>query len=406
VSFAADIRHWPTVEAFAAHLAAHDPASSAWVKGLTYHHTWKPTASAWRGRSSIDGLLRYYRDQVVWYDGAGRRRIGWSAGPHLFVGPDGIWQLTPLNVPGIHAVSFNRTHWGLEVVGNYDRVSWQEPIRSLALGAGAALLRWRGLPASAVNGHRDDPKTAKSCPGWAIDLDWVRAELQQRLSPPPAPPLHPPACGGNEGGVTPDSAILSEKRATAAQCIRYILSRPHGEYTDHDIANVIIPGYFSTCQAVGVDPLLAIAQMIHETGNLSSWWSERPRRNPAGIGVTGRSAATPPLSPPLAGGNGGVAGAWAWNGAMWIEGVSFASWGDDAIPAHVGRLLAYALRDDQASAAQRTLIAKALTYRPLPASYRGVAPTLRGLNGRWASPGTGYADAIARIANAIREIAA
>lgn len=38
---------------------------------------------------------------------------------------------------------------------------------------------------------------------------------------------------------------------------------------------------------------------------------------------------------------------------------------------------------------------------PLPASYRGGAPTSRGLRGRWAVPGTTYPDKLARIANAI-----
>ena len=86
---------------------------------------------------------------------------------------------------------------------------------------------------------------------------------------------------------------------------------------------------------------------------------------------------------------------------VWFEGVSFASWKDESVPAHAGRLLAYALRDDQATPAQRALIARALGYRPLPAGFRGVASTWRGLNGRWAVPGTTYADKIAELANAI-----
>jgi hypothetical protein len=159
----------------------------------------------------------------------------------------------------------------------------------------------------------------------------------------------------------------------AEQCTHYLLSRPHGEYTAGDIERVIVPAYFWVCASAGVDPLLAIAQMIHETGNLTSYWSQRPRRNPAGIGVTGEPG----------------------------KGLSFASWDKDAIPAHVGRLLAYALEPRAANAAQAALIARALGYRPLPAAYRGVAPTLRGLNGRWAV-GARYADAIARVANAIR----
>ncbi|HET9223423.1 MAG TPA: hypothetical protein VFO07_13010 [Roseiflexaceae bacterium] len=125
-----------------------------------------------------------------------------------------------------------------------------------------------------------------------------------------------------------------------------------------------------------------MSQLIHETGNLTSWWSQRPRRNPAGIGVNGQQ---------------GV-------------GLSFPTWKDDAIPAHIGRLLAYAITDGQATPRQRGLIAMALHWRPLPAKARGSAPALKAL-GRahnpsgagWASPGEQYGAQIAKIAHAIQQ---
>lgn len=191
-----------------------------------------------------------------------------------------------------------------------------------------------------------------------------------------------------------DSPILSNSsnsiQGTPEQCCRFMLARQHGEYNENDILKTIVPAYFSVCAISGMDPVMLLAQMIHETGCLTSWWSQRPRRNPAGIGVTGRSTPQQPGT-----------GAWALRSGAWVEGISFASWKDDAIPAHAGRLLAYALRDDQANDVQRALIARAIGYRPLPANFRGVAPTWRGLNGRWAVPGATYADTIAEIANRI-----
>ena len=93
--------------------------------------------------------------------------------------------------------------------------------------------------------------------------------------------------------------------------------------------------------------MILLAQLVHETGCLTSWWSQRPRRNPAGIGVTGQKRPEQPAT-----------GAWQFdeNEQIWREGVAFPTWKDDAIPAHIGRMLAYALRDDQANAAQRELI--------------------------------------------------
>ena len=191
-----------------------------------------------------------------------------------------------------------------------------------------------------------------------------------------------------------DSPIFGAPQASVDQCARFMLNRAHGEYTEHDLRNVIVPAYFSACSTVGMDAVLVVAQLIHETGNLSSWWSQRPRRNPAGVGVTGQKQPTQPAT-----------GAWVWNDQtnLWHEGVAFATWDKDAVPAHVGRLMAYALRDEQANLPQREMITRALSYRPLR-RYRGEAPTLRGLNGRWAVPGATYADRLADTANAIGRV--
>lgn len=168
--------------------------------------------------------------------------------------------------------------------------------------------------------------------------------------------------------VTLATSILHAPRCTQAHAIRAILARPHGDYSVWDIAQVIVPAYFDVCAQTGVDPLIAIAQMVLETGNLTSSWSQRPRRNPAGIGVTGAPG----------------------------QGVLFATWKHDAIPAHVGRLLAYA------SAAPHPLVDKALSYRPLPTHYRGSTTTVGGLAGTWAAD-PDYAQKLCRTAQTILE---
>ena len=118
--------------------------------------------------------------------------------------------------------------------------------------------------------------------------------------------------------------------------------------------------------------LLAVAQMTEETGHLTSFWSQRPRRNLAGIGVTGEPGA----------------------------GVSFPDL-KTAVRAHTGRLLAFALPSGVESEAQHQLIEEALAARPLPEKYRGIAPTLQGLAGTWAQD-PDYATKVAAVANEIR----
>lgn len=243
--------------------------------------------------------------------------------------------------------------------------TFEEPWTEAMYAANNRLLQWiaqqtdlRYVAGRTLIRHADlDNIDRPNCPGPTVDLVRMAAD----------------ATGAIIGAITADSLLLAAPRATAEQCIRYMLSRPHGEYLDSDIAQVIVPAYFELCVPLGLDPLWAIAQMIHETGNLTSWWSQRPRRNPAGIGVTGEPG----------------------------KGVLFATWKDDAIPAHVGRLLAYALKDAVATQAQRAAIARALSYRILPADRRGVAATPRGLGGTWAVPGTDYGLRLAAIAGVI-----
>lgn len=186
-----------------------------------------------------------------------------------------------------------------------------------------------------------------------------------------------------------------------------------GEYTAYDVLRVIMPAYWVTCDRAGVDFGVALAQAWHETAAngvpFSSWWAARPRRNGCGFGVTGHAL-------PVTRDGRGMAlmperGEWALDaaGPMWREGVSFESWKDESIPAHVGRLLAYALPKGTGTPEQQKLISFALSFRPLPDRVRGSAPTVREL-GRaynpsgsgWASPGLMYGAKIEEVIRRMR----
>ncbi|MBP1465569.1 glucosaminidase domain-containing protein [Candidatus Chloroploca sp. M-50] len=165
-------------------------------------------------------------------------------------------------------------------------------------------------------------------------------------------------------------------------------------YTHYDLLQ-IVGAYERIGNEAGVDWFLALAQCAHETGSLTSWWCDRPRRNPAGIAVTGAMRDGTPENPP------GVN--WAWDGTRWREGASFAAWDSFSVRAHLGRLLAYALPDWAATPYQRELIDYALAVRPLAAQIRGIAPTIIGLNGIWAVPGTEYGQRILDLARRMRQ---
>ncbi|RRR69125.1 MAG: hypothetical protein EI684_16510 [Candidatus Viridilinea halotolerans] len=186
---------------------------------------------------------------------------------------------------------------------------------------------------------------------------------------------------------------MTSASGTQAQAVRWFAARSH-LYTHYDITQ-IVAAYARIGEAVGVDWFLALAQCAHETGSMTSWWCDRPRRNPAGIGVTGHSVEGTPENPP--------GQHWAWRDGRWHEGISFAAWDPYGINAHLGRLLAYALPTDTGMPAQRALIDEALALRPLPAYLRGVALTITDLNGRWAFPGTEYGQRILDLAGRMRQ---
>lgn len=194
--------------------------------------------------------------------------------------------------------------------------------------------------------------------------------------------------------MTPDTALLGcAREGYRDNAIAYIVRRKPIGYTAYDVG-IIVDHYFLVGQACGIDPILAIAQMVHETGALTSWWSQRPRRNPAGIGVTGRTSSSGARPAPD----------WIWNAQRkaWVQGHTFTTWNDAAL-AHYGHLLAYMYTNKQLGA--EPLLAGIVEKDPrahaIPVKNRGAVKTLRDLNGRWAVPGTTYADRIAATANAI-----
>lgn len=90
--------------------------------------------------------------------------------------------MTPLNMRGVHAAIFNATHWGIEVVGNFDVVPWDENQTAFTVGAAAALLTWQMLPATydTIRGHRETG-SQKTCPGKMVDMNRVRNLIHEAM---------------------------------------------------------------------------------------------------------------------------------------------------------------------------------------------------------------------------------
>jgi hypothetical protein len=193
----------------------------------------------------------------------------------------------------------------------------------------------------------------------------ILRELQKPVGPPPAPQ--------EPTRLTTRSPLLAAPRATKARVARYVVGRPHFPRT-YEEARLIAELYHEIASSGGLDPVLVTAQMVLETGNLRSRWSQPPHRNMAGIGVT--SDEMDPDDVP-----------------------KFRTW-KAAVTGHVGRLLAYAIPLGEENATQRKLIEKALEARPLDDSKRGIARSPRGLTGTWAAD-PDYATSIVSVAGEI-----
>jgi hypothetical protein len=165
--------------------------------------------------------------------------------------------------------------------------------------------------------------------------------------------------------LRPTDRILGPPRGDAAQARGF--ARAQGALRTEDVA-AYIDESFRLAPKVGIDPAILIAQSAHETDNWrSAWW--RDRLNPAGIGVTGDPAQD------------AASGTWR-NGT-------------DAARAQITHLALYTGVDF-------------LDYRDLDPRYQaaldagmfGVARTLDGLAGRWATD-TAYASKVAARGNVI-----
>jgi hypothetical protein len=340
-------------------LHAQYPAGSAWDAnegGLT-----EAQIKA-RRFGKLSAIKEWYRTNPSYF---------WDRGPHLFVDDRYVWLFTPMREIGIHAAQGNsyerdgRLHYsiGIEVVGYYEEVQWPEPVQRMVGHVVAVLKRRLGTFelryqrfAGGVSSHRDYNKPR--CPGAAITEDFYIGVLNagwQRLTRPVA--------------ITVDSPLLGPASGPTEKAVAFVAQQqpPDSEYKN-DVA-LIMGYYWRFAPPVGVDPFLAAAQCIFETDALRSGWAARPKRNPAGLGVRQEG------------------------------GLSFASW-EESVQAHIGQLLAFALRDDEANAEQRAMMARNPRHANIAPELRGSARTLAGLNNRWTAD-PDYAAKLAARANAI-----
>jgi hypothetical protein len=156
----------------------------AWrPRGCVLHNTYNPTLK------QVENYIvskRWTFDQLIENWWTRYRKLGWSSGPHLFIMPDRIWIATPLWIRGTHSPSYNATHWGVELVGDYETEKCPEPLRDNAVHAMACLFATLGHEpnSSTLRFHGEDPRTThKGCPGSNVwPKSWWEHNIEERMA--------------------------------------------------------------------------------------------------------------------------------------------------------------------------------------------------------------------------------
>lgn len=148
--------------------------------GIILHNTAAPTLAQWveEGEKHDQRLLNlrnYFKNEMHWH-----------AGPHWFVSRHWINEFMNPTTRGTHSPSFNTTHFGIEMVGDYDREAFDSGdgalVRDNAVFLMAELCRRFGWdPATAIKLHKEDPKTTHDCPGRHVSKADVIARVKAAM---------------------------------------------------------------------------------------------------------------------------------------------------------------------------------------------------------------------------------
>lgn len=166
------------------------------VDSIHVHHTWRPSASQWQGRRTVDNIRRFHVQEHGWADIA----------QHLTIGPDGtLWSgrhldMVPASARG-HNGNAMHGPFMIELVGDFDvgLDRFSAPQSTAAYEAVAHICRRFSLSGDKIYFHNDF--SDKSCPGTSISLDEFRCSVVRLLVDTPQERASE---SGSQRGLVPD----------------------------------------------------------------------------------------------------------------------------------------------------------------------------------------------------------
>jgi len=142
------------------------------ITEIIVHHTYRPRADDYRGRSTVQGIRHYHMDVRGWSD----------LGYQFLIGPNSdIWLCRPMERSGGHTLGHNQRSIGLSYIADFDA---QDPATYEGLVTGqkvvAVLLEQFGLDVDDIYFHRDFAN--KSCPGKLMNRLQYRTQVRQLMN--------------------------------------------------------------------------------------------------------------------------------------------------------------------------------------------------------------------------------
>lgn len=131
---------------------------------ICLHNTASPNLAQWNATVAGDDPLADARQRLLnltsYYQG-----LGWQGQPHLYITDKLIIVGNPLNKRGTHSTCFNATHWGIEMVGDFNAEPFNPAIRDLTVQAIAVMCSVSGIDPALLNFHKDCTADQHDCPG-------------------------------------------------------------------------------------------------------------------------------------------------------------------------------------------------------------------------------------------------
>jgi N-acetylmuramoyl-L-alanine amidase/Mannosyl-glycoprotein endo-beta-N-acetylglucosaminidase len=173
-----------------------------------------------------------------------------------------------------------------------------------------------------------------------------------------------------------DTWLVTDTQASVdpEKIITHLTGLPNQPYSAEEIRHIVYT-YKHVGEEVSIDWVFALSQNLLETNRLRSWWAAPPRRNPAGLFVTGKAAPSPS----------GQHWAFDETSGLWKRGMTFEDW-DQAIRTHYAYLVHYATTERTMTEAQRAVAEYAPNRVDLQnSSLRASAQQIKGFLKRWAT---------------------